>query len=107
MEKGNPNWVPGVSPNPNGRPKGSRNLFSQVDFKKAMEQVEQETQVPFWVHVHQEARKNNKVLIALINKMMPQGSFDPDEGFPDDDIVFAEIPDNGGGKERFKQYLEN
>jgi hypothetical protein len=33
--KGNPAWIPGVSGNPNGRPKGSRNKLAE-DFVKAL-----------------------------------------------------------------------
>ena len=97
----------GVSGNPAGRPKGSHNLFSQAAFNDALKKVEKETGVPFWVHVHQRARINDKVLIALIGKMMPDEKYiDDDEGdLLERDVNFVEVPANGDGKERFKEFL--
>lgn len=61
----------GKSGNPNGRPKGSKNTFTAESFIQAMSKVEKENRVDILEHFIRRALVSDKVLVVLINKLLP------------------------------------
>ncbi len=82
MKTGNPNWKKGISANPKGRPKGTTRTNLLMD---AIAKVEkQKGKKKFLLHAVQEAYTDNKVLIAILKKIIP-------------DLKAIEIPGQEGG----------
>ena len=67
--RGNPNWVKGQSGNPNGRVANSVTHMGCLE--QALRKVSEEKRIPFWEHVMQQAYADNKVLVAVMNKLVP------------------------------------
>ena len=94
----------GKTNNPNGRPKGSVNAFSIENLHKAMRNVEKKKKIKIFQHFVEMALIDNKVLVALMKKVLPDMVFkDIKEPFPflDEEI---EIPVKSD-IDRFKIYL--
>jgi len=62
----------GVSGNPAGRPKGSKNKFSAAQLQKAFARAKKKNKgVAFLDHVCNQAYKDNALAIALLRKLLP------------------------------------
>jgi len=61
----------GESGNPNGRPKGSRNYFSIAELKRAIKDVEELYHEDFLQHAVKRAYESDRVLVALLKKLIP------------------------------------
>ena len=105
MEQGNPNWKPGVSGNPNGRPKGSRNVFSLTELKEAIAKVEKDKKKSFLEYAVERAYEEDKVLIALLSRLLPQVQEESDEEETAGHEIEFSVPHNGDGKERFGRFF--
>ena len=66
-KRGNPNWKPGVSGNPNGRP--SKPEID--DLRAALDKVKEEQNLSLLEHLVRRAYEDNSVLIALARKLLP------------------------------------
>lgn len=99
----------GQSGNPAGRPRGATSGFTLTDLRKAIEEVEIEKKKPFLKHAVERAYEDDRVLIALLGKMLPQATFDNEEDseLMSKSIEFLDIPHNGDGRERFKEFIDN
>ena len=72
MRTGNPDWVKGVSPNPKGRPKGSKNRFSLSDLQKALDKAKAKHKgVSLLDHICSRAYESDIMAIAILKKMLP------------------------------------
>jgi len=95
--------------NPNGRPKGARDNFSLEIFRKAIVKVEKKKKKPFFEMVVERAYTNDKILIAVLKKILPDQQ-QVGVAFPEE--LLAEkiqfIPQNGDEvPERFRAFLNN
>ena len=65
-----PHWYkPGQSGNPKGRPMGS--LMTRTLFMRALKRFEQKHKVDLFEHFVETARREPSVLIAAMNKLLP------------------------------------
>lgn len=64
----NPNWVPGVSGNPMGRPVGTSRLAA---LEAALEAKGKELKTTAWEHVATQFFKDNQVMTAILKKIIP------------------------------------
>jgi len=94
-------FKPGESGNPAGRPKGSKTKFSIVALEESIREVEKECQTSFFRHVVKRAFISDKVLIALLKKLIPDVQYTgPDDGLSwlDEELEFS-YPQNSIPKE--------
>jgi len=68
VKTGNPNWKKGVSANPKGRPKETTRTNLLMD---AIAKVEKRKKKKFLLHAIEQAYADNKVLIAVLKKIIP------------------------------------
>lgn len=61
----------GKSGNPGGRPKGSTAEFSIYKLEEAVRKVEKEEKIKIFDHFIHRALMNDKVLVALMKKLVP------------------------------------
>ena len=66
---GNPNWVKGVSGNPNGRPPTAKSELDRL--RDAVKLVEKEQGITLYAHFVRQAFEDNTVLVALAKKLVP------------------------------------
>lgn len=71
-------FKPGQSGNPKGRPKGSQSYITQLE--KAIKTVEKEKNKSLWKRLVERAFVNDKVLIALVKKFIPDKTHTEIEG---------------------------
>ncbi len=69
-------WKPGVSANPNGRPKGSLNKATQFqqELHEALELCKKDKNKSFLQHFVERGFKSDTVAIALSKKILPDKS---------------------------------
>jgi hypothetical protein len=63
-------FVPGVCPNPEGRPKGATSV-SMDTLRKAIQNVEKRKHKDIYEHFVEQAFKDKYVLVALMKKLIP------------------------------------
>ena len=98
----------GKSGNPNGRPKGGKNRFSLEAFKDAIEVIELERRSSFFEHIIDRAYENDKVLVAVLKKLVPDQMHQTVSLFPaellEDELQL--LPTNGEKvPDRLKPFL--
>lgn len=83
--------------NPKGRPKGSKDMYTINDFKKAMRVVEKRKKGSFFARVIEVAWTNPKVMVAVLKKLIPDQTFVQGDFFPEDLLreKISFIPENG------------
>lgn len=67
-KRGNPNWANGKSGNPKGRKPGKSEFAC---LKEAIKKVESRKKQSLYEHAVERAFVDDKVLVALINKLVP------------------------------------
>ena len=77
----NPNWKKGVSANPKGRPKGSRDFATEL--LQAIKTVEKRDKQKLLEYAVSRAMTSDKVLCALLSKLVPDLSFTDIPGLKD------------------------
>lgn len=68
VNKGNPNWKPGVSQNPNGRPKGSKNKATQA-IREAYQKLTEDNLENMSKWIGQVAQDNPEKAMDLMIKL--------------------------------------
>lgn len=72
MQKGNPDWVKGVSQNPGGKPKnGTRRGKWLRDLESAIKAVEYEMGIGLLTQAVRMAYKDPKMMAAILKKVLP------------------------------------
>lgn len=104
---GNPNWTKGVSGNPNGRPNHAANYFSISAFADAVKTVEASKRKLLYVHMVEQAFEDNRVLIALIPRIVPTVEVikEDDKEMLEAAIEFSGVSTEINRAEKFKQYM--
>ncbi len=108
MPVGNPHWKKGVSACPTGRPKGCKNKFSLEAFQEALNVVEKNKKKSLYRHIIERAFDDDRVLIALISRIVPAIEIvkSEDEELKDTELVFTSVPlKNGQLPENLSRYL--
>lgn len=101
-------FVKGQSGNPSGLPKGKKHHYSYKRFEEAIKQVEKDKQKEFFVHVIERAYKSDKVLVAVLKKLIPD--MPPTSGLPDEEWVKQQIDflsaifKPNGEKDKFQRF---
>ena len=65
----NPNWKKGVSGNPNGRPKGTKNFITILN--KALKDAEAKHGKHLIDHAIEKSYESDAVLMAVLKKLIP------------------------------------
>lgn len=78
---GNPNWVKGVSGNPNGRPRRPEVAL----FRESLKKIEKEKGMTLLEHAIRKAFTDKEVLKTMLNKMLP----DLSEGYMEQDTTIT------------------
>ena len=101
----------GQSGNLKGRPKGTddkRRRFQLTHLMDAIESVEKERGVDFYNHVVTRAYENDKVLVAVLKKLIPDQMHQTISPFPDEFLEkkIKVINKNGSHvPERFQRFM--
>lgn len=98
----------GQSGNPDGRPMGSKTKFSLVNLEEAIKQVESEKKINIFKHFVERALVNDKVLVCLMKKLIPDANIEMQEQDLSwmGDLEFSSVPPSSEeASERFKKYL--
>ena len=77
----------GKSGNPEGRPKGSKTKFSKSALEDAIAKVEEAKQLPFLEYVVNRAYESDRVLVVLLQKLIP----DVKSIMPEDEMDWSDI----------------
>lgn len=82
-------WKPGISGNPHGRPRKGRSAIETLE--AALEKVEKEYGKSFIEHFVEKAYTNDRIAIALFNKLFPN-VISPEVQDAPAQIVYVGIP---------------
>jgi hypothetical protein len=99
----------GQSGNPKGRPRG-RTTFSLSSFQQAIEAVEERKKKSLFEHAIEQAYEDNKVLVAVLNKIVPSlpTTGAEDEELKDQELEFVGVPKkNGKLDDKYQRFLNN
>ena len=102
----NPAIVKGMkSLNPSGRPKGSRNRISMSLLEEAVALEQAKHKKTIYQHFVYRAYKNDKVLVALMKKLVPDMSYIQAENHNFDGEKIEILPSDLDLKNRIKRFL--
>ena len=98
-------FKPGNNENPAGRPKGSKNRISLSLLEQAVVAEQKKHKKTIYQHFVYRAYKNDKVLIALMKKLVPDMSYIQAENHNFDGEKIEILPSDLDLKNRIKRFL--
>lgn len=87
-------WKPGQSGNPKGRPKGTKERDCML---VAKEEVEEEKKKSIYRHAFERAYEDDRVLIAMLKKLVPDMAYIEAEAAQSLADIFALVMDTKDG----------
>jgi len=95
----------GVSGNPAGRPKGSKNSFTLEAFCDEIQKYEKKNKVNYYQEIIKMSLESPKLAAAILNKLIPNAnpSEEPEDDLINEELEFAGLP-KGKINGRFKRF---